>query len=141
MDNSSLSLSTDDKYHAEIGRGIAQAAEAANQTAVTVQRNIWANENPHPAVVIGVSAAVVCLVCLAFYITRPAPLTGEWYDSKGQRYYFKQNGQKVTVVSQGKTQHATFIENIFKLDDNVGLYDFHGVIKSVSGVSFYKTVE
>lgn len=142
------SFSTIDKPHAytaddyqEIGKGIVQAASAANQTAVTVQRNIWANENPHPAVVIGVSVSVVCLVCLAFYISRPAPLTGEWYDSKGQRYYFKQTGQKVIVVSQGKTQHATFIENIFKMDDNIGLYDFHGVIKSVSGVSFYKTVQ
>lgn len=131
---------TADDYQ-EIGKGIVQATSAANQTAVTVQRNIWANENPHPAVVIGVSVSVVCLVCLAFYISRPAPLTGEWYDSKGQRYYFKQTGQKVIVVSQGKTQHATFIENIFKMDDNIGLYDFHGVIKSVSGVSFYKTVQ
>jgi hypothetical protein len=131
---------TPEKYQ-EIGKGAVQAAQAVNKTAVTVQRNIWANENPHPVVVIGVSVSVVCLVCLAFYITRPAPLTGEWYDSKGQRYYFKQNGQKIVVVSQGKTQHATFIENIFKLDDNIGLYDFHGVIKSVNGVSFYKTVE
>jgi len=134
-------LSTNTKYHAELGRGFLQASQAVNKTAVTVQRNIWANENPHPVVVIGVSISVVCLVCLAFYITRPAPLTGEWYDSKGQRYYFKQNGQKVVIVSRGKTQHATFIENIFKLDDNIGLYDFHGVIKSVNGVSFYKTVE
>ena len=152
MSTPSPSLSTTDKppsytppytpeEYQEIGRGTVQAADAANKTAVTVQRNIWANENPHPVIVIGVSVSVVCLVCLAFYITRPAPLTGEWYDSKGQRYYFKQNGQKVVVVSRGKTQHATFIENIFKLDDNIGLYDFHGVIKSVNGVSFYKTVE
>ena len=131
----------DTKYHAEVGKGVMQAAKAANQTAVTVQRNIWANENPHPAVVIGVSAAVVCLVCLAFYVFRPAPLTGEWYDSKGERYYFKQNGKKVIVTSKGQTKHATFIENIFKLDDNTGVYDFHGVIRSVNGVSFYKTMQ
>ena len=121
-----------------IGQGVVEAAAMANTTSITLTKHINDNCNIPPMTALAVSMGVVVFICLAYYMVKPAPLTGEWYDSSGVQYYFKQRGKKVSVLSGGHKQEASFIENVFKLGDNIGVYDHAGVIRSNSGVSFYK---
>jgi hypothetical protein len=128
----------DDEHALAVGRGVLQATEDAKVSAYKLQCEIYDNANPHPAYVLGVAAGIVLCIWLLYTVAKPAELSGEWYDSHGTKYHFKQRGEEVTVTSMGQISSASFKRGVFKFGPHMGIYDQHNAIEALRGLSFYR---
>ena len=127
-----------DEHARDVGRKVLQVTDDAKVSAYNLQCEIYDNANPHPAQVLGIAAGVLFCIWILYWAAKSPALNGEWYDTNGTRYHFKQRGETVTVTSAGQISSGSFKRGVFKFGHNMGVYDQHNAIEAVRGLSFYR---
>ena len=139
-DNTSSSAINESSVHKQQSDDKLQRINAEtrriNRDANDLARIVQNNANPNPSVIAGSILIVVGVMYLVYVYWFKPNASGEWYDDTNTQWIIKHDvwSDNISLVINGiPNNYGVMVDNMFKYDNVIGVWNYHDVILLVDG--------
>ena len=116
---------------------IQQASDRNDERAQILQKHIYDLAHPNPVIVALCIIGFLVMLWIFYLIFIKPNMSGEWYDAKGDCIVVSHNLLTNSVLVKRKTDktaiEALVLDNLFKMNDHVGVWDYNNSIVFIDG--------
>lgn len=119
------------------------ASDLGDERASLLQKTIYRLSNPNPIYIAIIVVSVILIIWLSYrYILKPNA-SGYWYDSNMRQHYIchPKFSNTVDIISNNIKHKGVIVDNMVKIGDNVGIWDYTNIIVFVGGDTLTRVIQ